>query len=373
MNKAFLHILSHRFDVSMRHQGDLLKAHKAFFGTLDYWNLIAHYFKRRLREITSLLSSGEPVFLTYIFHIVMGHCLTQGWPDQQQTKVLLQYVKSVRDGLGGYLPIHKSYIKQFPKLGASENTPMVPEIYASYYGFWTEQILGYAHNTSKIDGLLTWGVACQQASGLIYNPTYSNTMENRRFESEKTAQLYYAVELLVDLAASLSEPDLEISLNDARDWVLTNFSSFKSVAGRYFALKALLRIAPDEICNVGIEELRGFLKDRLSADNDGYYDYRLVDKIDESMSSRCYITDDVNTSHVFSTYYSLALQRIVDLACGGTSDVSADAIRVLVERARNADGGFGRHIQVKAFPTPFGPDTTDLETLLVALVPMLFA
>jgi hypothetical protein len=372
MNSYLFQILRNRFDVTLERLDDLVGAHDSFFGSHEYLDLARQHFSGRINEITDSIDSGEPIFLTYIFHTVIGALLLTDELDGQKRSGLLKYIQNLHDDLGGYLPIHRSYIERFPKLGASPNTPMVPEIYASYYGFWGERLLGHHHGESEIDGLLTWLLACQQASGLIYNRVYSNTVENRRFESEKTAQLYYAVELLIDLKSSLGDPETEteISLDDARDWVMANFAGLKTVTGRYFALKALLRLAPDEVCSIGIEELRGFLKDRLSSEADGYYDYRLIDKIDESMSSRSLVAEDVNTSHVFGTYYALAMQWVIDVICGGTSEIPVEAIRTLIKQARNDDGGFGRHVKIKAFPTPFGPNTTDLETLLVALMPL---
>lgn len=153
MNELVKQLLKNRFDTPDFDKDQIYQAHLSIFETDTFWEIIKEYFNRRLDEVTNQLNAKEPVFLTYLFHIITGYWITHGIPNQEYIDVILNYVKSTRDGLGGYLPIHRDYIKQFPKLGNSPNNPMVPEVYASYYGFWIERLLGYSHSTHEVDGL----------------------------------------------------------------------------------------------------------------------------------------------------------------------------------------------------------------------------
>ena len=145
----------------------------------------------------------------------------------------------------------------------------------------------------------------------------------------------------------------------------------RTITGRYYAYRSLGIISPDDIGLIGSSELMGFINDRHSSDDGGYLDYRLEDKRDESMSSRSYTSEDVNTTHVFSTYYALSMIKSLSRRTGISPQFDIESIRNFALSSRNTDGGFGRQILIKSFPTPFGPDTTDLETILILLLPSL--
>ena len=364
-------LLNDRFDVTYSDPSDLQQRHEEFFSSQDCFVHADNYFVARLESLASLLRANEPVFLTHIFHAVLGVLVTRGVLPQASTDLVAKYLTQLRSPGGGYLAIQEDYLDQFPKLRNAAAKPSVPEVYSTYYAYHLRRILGVDYSEQELDELLSWVLAHQHASGLIYSTQYSNTDQQWRMEAEKTAQLYFAVELISSILPQLPHFDLDVSLEGAQAWVHHTFPTLKTVGGRYFAFKAVYRLDPEAICDLGVEETLGFLADRRSQDGDGYCDYRLQDKRDEAMTSRSQVQLDKNSSHVFSTYYAATLQAHLSGVCRRDAKPDPQDLHRLVDVALNPGDGFGRPVLIKEYPTPYGPVSTDLETLLVALLPLL--
>jgi hypothetical protein len=315
---------------------------------------------------------GKPVFATDTFHAAVGHLLCEGTLEAEARNVIIDGTLMLQGDQGGFLSVRKDYVKKFPKLGVSRFTPMIPEVYSSYYSYFLLDLLGHQLSRVEKTNLGSWVLAHQKSSGAVFNAEYSNTPEERRMESEVAAQTYFATELILVLSPELRGRDVDSSLSRIQNWIHHRYPSLKTVAGRYFSIKALHRIAPEEIVNLGVSETLGFLEDRKSLGNDGFYDYRLQDKTDEAMTTGSLTELDKISSHVFSTYYAASIAKLFS---GGSrsSLVDHSAIRLLVSRAANTEGGFGMKVLVKDFEEPYGPTSTELETLLVALFPALLS
>ena len=366
--------MSLRFDVEVESTETLATMHNGYFATTSYLASAGQYFSSRFGSIIQQVIAGEPVFVTHLFYATLGYMLCIGDLGERERDALIKYVLKLRGPKGGFLAIPRDYANRLPKLGKSANSPMVPEVYSSYYSHFLLNLLDQEIGRHEKADLLSWVLAHQKTSGAVFNAEYSNTPEERRAESEVTAQTYFATELISHCSSDCSDYDLDSSLERIKNWVHQRYASLKTVAARYFAAKALHRIAPEEVANLGIAETLGFLEDRRSSDADGFYDYRLQDKADEAMTSGSLTELDKISSHIFSTYYASCIARFLSIhaGLGKTSMVDHEAIRLLVSKAHNPDNGFGMKVLIKDFEQPFGPTSTELETLLVLVFPALF-
>jgi hypothetical protein len=231
-------------------------------------------------------------------------------------------------------------------------------------------MLDVAFDKQDLKNIVSWVIAHQKGDGAIYNDLYSNTPEPRRFETEVTSQTYFGASLISSVAPELPDLDFGDSLLKAKEWSLRKWLSLRTVAGRYFAIKTIQLVSPEEISQLGFAEATGFLEDRADNQGVGYYDYRLSDKIDEFMSSSSSTELDKISPHVFSTYYAVSMLRIL-WSSGASIRIPHDQVKRLARKAANSDRGFGMKVLVKDFQEPYGPVSTELETLLVLLFPLL--
>ena len=177
----------------------------------------------------------------------------------------------------------------------------------------------------------------------------------------------------MSIKTDMASHNFEDALIRVRNWVLSKWISLKTVASRYFAMKTLYRIAPEEIVNLGVQETLGFLEDRKSLDQTGFYDYRLQDKMDEAMTTASVTELDKISPHIFSTYYAITMERLLETYARTKPNIDDQAVKSLARLASNPDNGFGMNVMIKDFEQPFGPSSTELETLLVLLFPKLLS
>jgi hypothetical protein len=360
-----------RFDVPFMEPEKLLKEHETYFRTNEFFERGKRYFATRTDFLADQLDKQKPVFAVNLFYGTVGYLLMGHKLHSRTAKPIVEYLEGLRGPQGGFLPIGQKYIRKFPKLGKARNNPMVPEIYSAYYTFFLLKLLGKNFDQGELEDMLSWVLAHRKPSGLIYNAEYSNTREERRMEAEITAQLYFATELISLARSLLPDYNLDDVLVKAMGWVQSKYASLRTIAGRYFAIKTFYRISPDELCNLGTNETLGFVSDRKSPDQDGYYDYRLQDKFDESMTSRARTELDKVSSHVFSTYYGFTVLTYLKNLCDSKVSFDHTAVRSLAKKAANPDNGFGMKVMVKDFQEPYGPSSTELETLLILLIPLI--
>lgn len=360
-----------RFDVPFLKPRKLLEKHEAYFGTNEFFERGKRYFATRIDFLANQVSGQEAIFAVNLFYGTVGYLLTGHKLHSNTAKLLVDYLEGLEGPQGGFLPISPEYIMKFPKFGKARNSPMVPEIYSAYYTFFLLKLLGKKFGQVELEDMLSWVLAHRKPSGLIYNAEYSNTLEERRMEAEITAQLYFATELISSSSPLLPDYNLDDVLVKALGWVQSRYASLRTIAGRYFAMKTFYRISPDEVCNLGTNETLGFISDRKSPDQDGYYDYRLQDKFDESMTSRSRTELDKVSSHIFSTYYAFTILSYLKGLCDSKISFDHATVRRLAKIAANPDNGFGMKVMVKDFQEPYGPSSTELETLLILLIPLI--
>lgn len=370
MDKPFIQsLVFSRFDVTFTSSEELLDVHKSYFGDAQCFENARTYLTNRLDFLAKQIRRNEPVFSSNLFHAVLGSVLTGEPMRKENAKIISEYVLGLRDQ-GGFLCISRDYVNQFPKLRFARNNPMVPEVYSSYYSFFLLKMLDISFSRSDLENIISWVIAHQKNSGAIFNSIYSNTPEDRRFEAEVASQTYFGANLILSIFRDLPEFDLNNCLVRAKNWALKKWLSLRTVAGRYFALKTIYLVAPDQVTTLGTAEAIGFLEDRVSPEGVGYYDYRLADKIDEFMSSSSSTELDKISSHVFSTYYAISMLQTLSF-CGVSVNVPHERIKQLAKIAANPDCGFGMKVMVKDFREPFGPISTELETVLILLFPLL--
>ena len=323
-------IILSRFDADYSSPDSLLKMHSNYYGDNSVYFAAKEYFKKRLDFHTAEIIKGTHVFCPHLFHTLIGCLITGQKIDETKVEKISKFVFSLKHN-GGFLTIDKKYLDQFPKLKAAEVSPLVPEIYSSYYSFLLLKLLGANFDKQELEALLAWIIVHQKSSGAIYNNTYSNTDENRRFETEISCQTYFGASLISIISAELPEFETIDTLINAKNWALEKWLSLRTVAARYFALKTIQLVSPNEIGNVGFREGLGFLDDRADAQGDGFYDYRLADKIDEEMTSSCATGLDKISPHIFSTYYAASIMRIFWLN-GVSVNIPNEQIRRLPKR-----------------------------------------
>jgi hypothetical protein len=362
-------LLQERFDADYISPEGLLKAHIDYFGSASFYSTAKGYSKKRLDYYVTQLENGNHVFCPSLFHCMTGCLITGQQIDKNAINRITDYVLSLEQE-GGFLTISRKYLDQFPKLKAAKVSPMVPEVYSSYYSFFLLKILGTDIKESELEKLLSWIIAHQKSSGAIYNNTYSNTNESRRFEAEISCQTYFGTSLISTISQELPQFDFAESLINAKNWAMEKWLSLRTITSRYFVLKTIKLVSPEEISNVGFSEGLGFLSDRADGQGEGFFDYRLSDKIDEDMTSACAIGLDKISPHIFSTYYGATIMRIF-WQNGYSLTLPHEQIKKLTKKAANEDGGFGMKVLVKDFPKPYGPISTELETLLVLLFPLM--
>lgn len=368
-SKALQSLVSARFNVNFSTHEHLMREHNTYFGDTKLLDNAGLYLRARLAFLVSQLTNRQEPFPSYLFHALVGCLVTNQCPSNSEIDEIKEYVLGLRRQ-GGFLAARADYLNQFPKLRSAKVSPMVPEVYSSYYSYFTLKLLNVPFTEEEMESLASWIIAHQKQDGAIYNDTYSDTLEERRFETEVVSQTYFGSALLTAFAENLPELDLHDSLIKAERWALRKWQGLRTVAGRYFALKIVDLVQSSNLNQIGSAETIGFLSDRLDEVRGGYYDYRLSDKIDEFMSSPSATELDKISPHVFSTYYAVSIMKML-WASGVNVKIPNEVIRQLAFKALNPDSGFGMKVMVKDFPDPYGPVSTELETLLIALFPLL--
>jgi prenyltransferase beta subunit len=371
IGKPLIQVALQRFDVDVSTVKELKSRNERFWNTDSVYESATRYFQKRMQEVFEDIHRAKPVFVSRLFHVLVGYLLTGGGLPAPEREALINYLRSLQSPAGGFFVTRLDYVGQFPNLGRAKQSPMVPEIYPTYYAYQALKVLEAPLASEELDKLLAWILLHQHTSGLVYSTEYSDTQEARRFPSEKAGSLYFAIELTEDIVSQLPSSTTEVDFSVGVEWVLANLSGFKTIAAKYFGIKVLERLAPERICTVGIQELLGFLADRESPDADGYFNYRLEDKMDESMTTASVTEFDRISPHVFSTCYAFTILRYLKNLCNADIPFDKDVLVSLVQKATNPDNGFGIGVHVKQFTPPYGPVTTDLETLLVICLPLL--
>jgi hypothetical protein len=342
--------------------GNLRDLHSRWFGTEDYFDSGLRFLQAGWNHLVDAAAKGEPVFLSRLFGAAIGSLIEGRELQDREVGALRSLLAETRASQGGYLPIRPDYVSRFPNLGRAQTTPMVPEVYSTYYGYFLERLAGL-NQGSRQEQLAAWLASLQKPSGFIYNSAYSDTDERVRMESELSFQLFCALSLLKYLdAAKFNQVASGASLRLVERW-----PSYKTIAGRYFALRALSLASPSSMNGVDKNEMRSFLDSRKAANEGGFLDYRLEDKMDESMGSESAVELDKVTSHVFSTFYAVSISK----ALGLPNSLTTEELRRFVAASSNEDGGFGRQVLIKDFRTGFGPESTELESAMVLLLPAL--
>lgn len=367
--KALQSLVSARFNVNFSTHVHLMQEHKAYFGDTKLLHNAGLYLRARLAFLVSQLTDGQEPFPSYLFHALVGCLITDQSPSNSEIDEIREYILGLRRQ-GGFLATRADYLNKFPKLRSARVSPMVPEVYSSYYSYFTLKLLDVPFTEKEMESLASWIIAHQKQDGAIYNDTYSDTPEEKRFETEVVSQTYFGSALVAAVTESLPELDLHDSLVKAEKWALRRWQGLRTVAGRYFALKIVDLVQSSNLNQIGFAETIGFLSDRLDDVRSGYYDYRLSDKIDEFMSSSSATELDKISPHVFSTYYAVSIMKML-WASGFSVKIPNEVIKQLALKASNPDSGFGMRVMVKDFPDPYGPVSTELETLQIALFPLL--
>jgi hypothetical protein len=342
--------------------GNLRDLHSRWFGTEDYFDSGLRFLQASWVRLIDAADRNQPVFLSRLFGAAIGNLVGGRGFQERETRVLRSLLDETRTVQGGYLPVKSDYIARFPNLGRARSSPMVPEVYSSYYGYFLEKVAGLEQGSAHRE-LGTWLVSLQKSSGFIYNSAYSDTDERVRMETELSFQLFCALRLL----EVLDHAKLNRVGPSARSRLLERWPSYKTVAGRYFALRALGLISPSATNDLDREQMRTFLEGRKDPIVGGFLDYRLEDKVDESMGSESAVELDKVTSHVFSTFYAISISK----GLGMPNPLTLEEIRRFVAASSNEDGGFGRQVLIKDFEAGFGPESTELESAMVLLLPAL--
>ena len=341
---------------------DLRELHSRWLGTETYLDLGLAFLHASWVRLIDAADRGQPVFLSRLFGAALGNLVAGRGFQGREIRILQSLLAETRTTQGGYLPVRSDYIEHFPNLGRAETNPMVPEVYSSYYGSFLEKVAGTDQGSSH-EELGTWLVSLQKPSGFIYNSAYSDTDERVRMETELSFQLFCALRLL----EALDPSKLNQVAPGARSRLLERWPSYKTVAGKYFAIRALDLVSSSATDDLDTEEVESFLANRKDSVEGGFLDYRLKDKIDESMGSESAVELDKVTSHVFSTFYAISISKRL----GMPNPLSPEEIRKFVAASSNEDGGFGRQVLIKDFRPGFGPESTELESAMVLLLPTL--
>jgi len=361
--------VSSRFDVDPPSLDKLVESHEAYFGDISFFDNAKRYLKARFDFLVTELARGRNVFCPDLFHALLGCLITNQPCERTQADVIAKHVLGLRCQ-GGFLTAPRTYVDQFPKFRSARTNPSIPEVYSSYYSYYLLQMLNVPFSGQDMENLVSWMVAHQKKSGAIYSDVYSDTPEPRRFETEVACQTFFGINVILSAKAKLPEFDPNDCLLKTKEWALGKWLSLRTVAGRYFALKTIQLVCPEEVSQLGSAEAIGFLEDRSDHHGEGYYDYRLSDKIDEFMSSSSATQLDKISPHVFSTYYAASIMKIL-WSYGASIKIPLDRLKRLATKAANQDSGFGIKVMVKDFPEPYGPVSTELETLLILLLPLL--
>ena len=271
---------------------DLRELHSRWLGAVTYFDSGLAFLQSRWVHLIDAADRGQPVFLSQLFGAAIGNLIGGRGFQGREIRKLQSVLAETRTAQGGYLPVKSDYTERFPNLGRAQSSPMVPEVYSSYYGHFLEKVAGVDQG-SPHEELGAWLVSLQKPSGFIYNSAYSDTDERVRMETELSFQLFCALRLLEEFDPS----KLNRIAPAARTRLLERWPSYKTIAGRYFALRGLRLVSPSATDGLDREEVRSFLANRKDSVEGGYFDYRLEDKIDESMGSESAIERDKVTSH----------------------------------------------------------------------------
>jgi hypothetical protein len=342
--------------------GDLRELHSRWLGTETYFDVALAFLEASWVRLIDAVDRGQPVFLSRLFGAAIGNLIGGRGFQEREIRVLRSLLDETRTVQGSYLPVKSDYIARFPNLGRARSSPMVPEVYSSYYGYFLEKAAGMDQDTGH-EELGSWLVSLQRPSGFIYNSAYSDTDEQMRMETELSFQLFCALRLL----EVLDPAKLNLVGPSARSRLLEKWPTYKTVAGRYFAFRALGLISPTATNDLDREEVQSFFANRKDTAGGGFFDYSLVDKVEESMGSESAVELDKITSHVFSTFYAISVTK----GLGIPDQLTPDEIRRFVAASLNDDGGFGRQVLIKDFESGFGPKSTELESAMILLLPAL--
>lgn len=311
----------------------------------DILQKVGFYYDSQKVKIASSSSLSHEIFYFLCLTYVLGREIDKG---------IIKKKISLLDKSGLYTPFENRLLNQFPKLKNSRNNPYVPEVYSNFYAVMSSLIIGNPIDKEKLSKFIS---RCNHSSGLIYNDEYSNTKIEFRFESEYTMNILLSVILNEFL-------DLKIDFSKSSKWLLGNYQNFRSLAALFFSMRTLSLINKEYVSKIDKGYISDFLKARIN--DNGYFEYLLEEKFDEHMTSQSITTWDKNDPHVFSTFFGICIEDMLEIQI-----LPRDGLKTFFTKSLRKDGGFGRDVLVKEFKSSLLLVSTLHETLLGVIFPSL--
>lgn len=325
---------------------------------------IEPFFRQQLASTLDDVARDDS-FIAHLFHVVLGYNLTVGEPlAHNERRQLVDYVLGLWQNGGGFLSVHRA--PSTPRLFSG--TPERTDIYATAYALAAMELLGEPVSPAIVGDVLRWLFSQRAPSGWFYQRTLGDTMEERKFQNELTLQTLSALLVL----NSYGELDPQ-ALGTTREILDRALPSLRYMGVLYQALHSLSLLGDSAIPPEGAQTAFDFVNRHYDAASGGFFEYLFAEtKIDEIAGQTQRFQHDYLQPTITAGYRALQVLRLL-----GESTQTRDwwagqrdrVWRYFIDLPPSIEGGFGSRLQIARFPTPFGPLTTPLETLMVACAP----
>ena len=325
------------------------------------------YFRQELDTALMDILKGN-IFVSHIFQVILGYVLTvEELPLEDVRQQLVEYVSGLRQSGGGFLPIRD--VDQSEQLFSER--PEKTDIYATSYALSILELLERPAPSLVTAEIESWLKSQRAASGWFYQLTLGNTMEERKFQIELTLQTLSAL-LVFHFYQVLDFRALE----PTREVIIQAFPSIKYMGALYQSLYSLSLLQGIESSSEATRIALDFVIRHYDEQSGGFFEYLFEEtKIDEIAGQKQRFQHDYLMPTITASYRALQVMLLLkdNAPTRNWWTIHRDKVKsYFTSIPLSSEDGFGSHLQIAKFLTPFGPVTTPLETLMVDCAPALF-
>jgi hypothetical protein len=325
------------------------------------------YFRHQL-DAALIGISQDNMFVSHIFQVVLGYVLTvDELPSQDIRQRLVDYVLSLRQSGGGFLP--ERIVAQSEQLFSE--SPEKTDIYATSYALSVLELLEGPISSSVLAEIEGWLKSQRAVSGWFYQLALGDTVEERKFQIELTLQTLSALRIF----HSYQVLDFR-ALETTKEAIIQAFPSLKYMGALCQSLCSLSLLRSIETSPEVVRTALDFVIRHYDPQSGGFFEYLFEEaKIDEVAGQKQRFQHDYLMPTITASYHALQIMLLLEgnMLVRDWWILHRDQVKsYFTSVSLSSEGGFGSHLQIAKFPTPFGPVTTPLETLMVDCAPALF-
>ena len=325
---------------------------------------ISGFLKSWITKLTTPETSRD-LFVVDVFHAVAG-CIFQEQVLTEEARTAIKSYVSTLWGGKGFRSIHP----ESPHARIMQTSSLPEDLYSTYYSLGLLILAGYGFS-EYLDKIREGLGAYLQPSGWAYNASWTETIEERRFDIELCQQALMAVRIAV--LVGLDPKALPYS--EARKEKISGYLlNPRYMTALFYSIQCLYMINKETKLEEAVKhKIVEFVLAHFSREEGGFLEYRLEDvKVfyyrgvegKSAQASHRYQSDFMAASINATTYALLmASSKGIDELLEYIKSKKGEISNFFANQEQGEEGGFGSIVKVAKYSAFFGPRSTALESI----------